>query len=217
MARPCRAFTGFHIHDYVDVGAPLRAVKRSMPLSVILTLICHASTDALRNAAFPLDEPLDAQGLAKAAAAAARIRRVDVAWTSPALRARQTAAALRLVAEVAPELRDLDFGAWSGRTFAEIEAEDPRALAIWTTDCAVAPHGGELVLHLLDRVSIWLSGIGDTEGRIVAVTHAAVARAAIVLALDAKPTAFWRIDIAPLCRIRLRGSSGLWTLLSMND
>jgi hypothetical protein len=85
-------------------------------MNVILTLICHASTQAVRNAGFPMDEPLDPQGHAKASALALDMRRVDAAWTSPALRARQTAAALELNAIVDPTLRDIDFGAWSGRS-----------------------------------------------------------------------------------------------------
>ena len=62
--------------------------------------ICHASTSAVREVAFPVDEPIDPQGQAKAAALAGALRRVDAASTSPALRAKQTAAALQLEATV---------------------------------------------------------------------------------------------------------------------
>ncbi len=46
----------------------------------------------------------------------------------------------------------------------------------------------------------------------MAVTHAAVVRAAVVVTLDAPPAAFWRIDIAPLTATVLRGGAGRWTL-----
>jgi broad specificity phosphatase PhoE len=184
-------------------------------MSVILTLICHASTLAVRNAAFPMDEPLDPQGHAKASALAADMRRVDAAWTSPALRARQTADALGLDATIEPALRDIEFGTWSGRSLAEVEATDPAAVAVWTTDCMAAPHGGESIIDLLHRTAPWFDTVGKAEGRIAAVTHAAVMRAAIILALDANPVSFWRIDIPPLCRVRLRGNAGRWTLLSV--
>jgi broad specificity phosphatase PhoE len=88
--------------------------------NVTLSLICHAPTRAIRDAAFPADEPLDPQGAAMAAAAADTIRRVDEAWTSPALRARQTADALRLDARIDPLLRDLDYGSWAGRLLDEV-------------------------------------------------------------------------------------------------
>jgi broad specificity phosphatase PhoE len=184
-------------------------------MSVILTLICHAATHAVRDAAFPADEPLDPQGLAKATALAADIRRVDAVWTGPALRARQTAAALGLKATVDPALSDLDYGTWAGRSLADIETATPGSMAVWTTDCSAAPQGGESIVELLARVAPWLATVGQANGRVVAVTHATVIRAAIVLALDANPVSFWRIDVAPLCRVRLRAKSGRWTLLSI--
>jgi broad specificity phosphatase PhoE len=184
-------------------------------MSVILTLICHASTRAVRDAAFPMDEPLDPQGLAKATELAAEIRRVDTAWTSPALRTRQTATALGLKAGIDPALRDIDYGTWSGRSLADIETATPEAIAAWAADCSAAPHGGESIIDLLQRIVPWFETVGRADGRVVAVTHAAVIRAAIVIALDAKPISFWRIDVAPLCRVRLRGNSGRWTLLSI--
>ena len=60
-----------------------------------LLLIRHASTDAVRRAAFPVDEPLDAAGRAAAALLAGRLGRGD-ALCSPARRARETAAAAGL-------------------------------------------------------------------------------------------------------------------------
>jgi phosphohistidine phosphatase SixA len=65
-------------------------------MSVRLILISHASTSAVREVAFPADEPIDPQGQAKASALAGELRRVDAAWTSPALRATQTATACNL-------------------------------------------------------------------------------------------------------------------------
>ncbi len=183
--------------------------------NVTLSLICHAPTRAIRDAAFPADEPLDPQGAAMAAAAADTIRRVDEAWTSPALRARQTADALRLDARIDPLLRDLDYGSWAGRLLDEVAATDPAGSAAWISDTSAAPHGGESIDELLNRVSTWLGTLVGRDGRIVAVTHASVIRAVVVRVLDAKPASFWRIDVAPLCRVRLRGQAGRWTLLSI--
>jgi broad specificity phosphatase PhoE len=183
-------------------------------MSVMLTVISHAPTRAVRDVAFPLDEPLDLRGRAQAAALAGEIRRVDAAWTSPALRARQTADALKLSATVEPALRDIDFGSWAGHSLAEIEASDPEGAAAWLTDCGAAPHGGESITDLLHRMAAWLGSVGTTEGRIVAVTHPSVIRAVVVVALGAAPVSFWRIDGGPLCRVRLRGDAGRWTLVS---
>jgi broad specificity phosphatase PhoE len=184
-------------------------------MSVILTLICHASTTAIREAAFPADEPIDKQGQAKASALGGKLRRVDAAWTSPALRAVQTAAALGLQAPADPALRDMDLGRWTGRSFADVQQAEPDAIAAWTGQNDAVPHGGESVTALLERITGWLDALKRQDGRIVAVTHSAVIRAAIVLAIDAKPISFWRIDIAPLCRVSLRANPNHWTLRSI--
>lgn len=59
-----------------------------------------------------------------------------------------------------------------------------------------------------------MDSLASARGRIVAVTHPAVIRAAILVALDAPPKSFWRIDIAPMSRtvMHLRGQA--WTLRS---
>jgi broad specificity phosphatase PhoE len=185
-------------------------------MSVRLTLICHASTSAVREVAFPADEPLDVQGQAKASALGRELRRVDAAWTSPALRARQAAAALQLEAMVDPVLRDVDLGRWTGRSFAEIQEIEPDGIVAWTSQSDASPHGGESVIVLLERIAGWLDALKREDGkRVAAVTHPAVIRAAVVHAIDAKPMSFWRIDIAPLCRVSLQGNPRSWTLRSI--
>ncbi|MBV9654980.1 MAG: histidine phosphatase family protein [Acetobacteraceae bacterium] len=183
-------------------------------MGVILTLISHAATVATRQAAFPLDEPLEQRAQGQAAALAGQLRRVDRAITSPALRARQTAAALGLQASVVSELRDLDCGRWAGRTLADVTSSNPDDVLAWTRDCTAKPHGGESVTELIERTARWLEAIGPGAARTVAVTHPATLRAALIVALRAEAAAFWRIDVAPLCRLRLRSNAGGWTLLS---
>jgi broad specificity phosphatase PhoE len=181
-----------------------------------LTLIRHAPSAATRRSAFPVDEPLDARALEEARALAPRLERADVAWTGPAARARQTAEALGLDATVASELDECDFGAWGGRTLAELDAEDPIAVAAWIEDPAAAPHGGEPLLAVLDRVRGWLDAHAGDGSRVVAVTHAGVIRAALVCALDAPAQAFWRFDVAPLSRTVLHAHDGRWTVRGVN-
>jgi len=184
-------------------------------LTVRLTLICHGSTRALREAAFPGDEPLEPQALAKAAALTPLLRRVDAAWSSPARRALETAAALGLAAETEAALADIDVGTWAGRSLADVEASDPAGLASWMSDAAACPHGGETIVALIRRVAGWLETLQGAEGRVFAVTHPAVIRAAVLIALDAPPVSFWRIDVEPLCFVRLQGRAGRWTLRSL--
>jgi broad specificity phosphatase PhoE len=181
-----------------------------------LTLIRHAPSDATRRSAFPVDERLDARALEEARALAPRLGRFDAAWTGPALRAGETAEALGLNATVASELDECDFGSWRGRTLAELHADDPAAVAAWMQDPAAAPHGGESLLELLERVRGWLSARAGDGSRTVAVTHAGVIRAAVVCALDAPPLAFWALDVAPLSRTVLHAHDGRWTVRGVN-
>lgn len=177
-----------------------------------LTLICHASTRAMRQAAFPEDEPIDAIGEAKASALAGHLRPAEQVWSSPALRARQTNQALSLDAELEPLLADCDYGRWVGRRLADIQIEEPDATLAWLSDPSAAPHGGESIQALLQRVAGWLDGLDADLDHIIAVTHAAVIRAAVIHALGAGAEAFWRIDVNPLTLTELRRSHGRWTL-----
>jgi broad specificity phosphatase PhoE len=179
-----------------------------------LILICHASTEAVRKAAFPVDEPLDPQGCARAAALAGHLPRVDRCWTSPELRARETARALQLNAEEQPLLRDCDYGSWRGLTFDEVQAREPDAAAVWLRDPTAAPHGGESILALIERVAAWLAGEQAHHQRSIVITHPAIIRAAVVHAIETTPQSFWRIDVGPLSCTRLSGRDGRWNLVS---
>jgi broad specificity phosphatase PhoE len=179
-----------------------------------LTLICHASTEALRKAAFPADEPLDCHDLADAAELAKRLPSADRCWTSPELRTRQTAELLKLNAISLSTLRDCDYGAWTGQTFEDVTARDPKAVDAWLHDPAAAPHGGESLMSLMQRIAQWLESEKAMNRRSILVTHATVIRAAIVHAIDATPKSFWRIDVAPLSVTRLSGHDGRWNLMS---
>jgi broad specificity phosphatase PhoE len=183
-------------------------------MTLRLTLLCHAFTDAVRRAVFPGDEPLDGRAAAQAAAAVGVLGAFDNVWTSPALRARQTAAALRLSAQDDPALRDCDFGRWTGLRLTDLETREPDAVAAWISNPAAAPHGGESILDILRRVGAWLDVRREEHGRGIAVTHPAVIRAAVIHVLGAPPQSFWRIDVEPLSITDLRRNGDRWTLRS---
>ena len=178
--------------------------------AVRLTLVSHAMTDAMAARRFPADEPLNDTGRRIVEAVAA----LDIAdgtrqLTGPERRARQTAQLLGLQAETEPLLADLDWGSWRGEALGNIGSADLKA---WLAEPAHAPHGGESITDLIDRVAGWLHSLTDNAPRTVAVTHPAVIRAAIMLALDSPPKSFWRIDIAPVSRTVLHFRGGRWTL-----
>jgi broad specificity phosphatase PhoE len=177
---------------------------------VRLTLVAHAMTDAMVAGRFPADELLNAVGR-RQLAPEVEVGTADLAITAPERRARQTAELLGLPAEVDDRLADLDFGRWRGGALGGVPAAE---LASWLTDPGRTPHGGESVVELVGRVRDWLAAVSARPGRVVAVTHPAVIRAAILAALDAPPKSFWRIDIAPASRTVLHFRGQAWTLRS---
>jgi len=179
-----------------------------------LILVCHASTETVRTASFPRDEPLDDHGRARAAELVGRLPSVDRCWCSPELRTRQTAEALGLSASVEPMLRECDYGRWAGKTFSEIVAHEPYAAKSWLRDPAATPHDGEAILDLIRRVATWLADEKTRDQRSIAVTHSTIIRAAIVHAIDAPPQSFWRIDIGPLSVTRMSSKGGPWNIIS---
>jgi broad specificity phosphatase PhoE len=180
-----------------------------------ISLICHATTRALRAATFGGDDSLDEIGRTKAEQLAGSLGRVDRCWSSPALRAKQTAAAFGLDAVPDERLRDCDFGRWTGLRMPAVLLKEPRKLVAWIRDPSSAPHGGESIPELLKRVSAWIAERGRDPGHTVAFTHPAVIRAAIVHVILAELPSFWRIDVLPLSRTDLRTNGRRWVLRSI--
>lgn len=180
-----------------------------------ITLICHATTRALRAAAFGGDDSLDEIGQEKAQSLAGSLGQVDRCWTSPALRARETATALGLTAVVDERLRDCDYGRWTGLRFQQVLLREPRKLVAWIRKPDSAPHGGESIPQLLQRVAAWMADRSREQGHTVAVTHSAVIRAAVVHVIQAQLPSFWRIDVLPLSQVELRTNGRRWVLRSI--
>jgi broad specificity phosphatase PhoE len=183
-----------------------------------LVLVRHAATPATRATAFPADEALDERGLADAAGLARALPAAPgEVLCSPARRCRQTAEAAGLgAATTHAALAECDFGAWAGRTPAEVHAADAEASTAWMTDADAAPHGGESLTVFCARVGAWLDAQAVCDGRAVAVTHGGVVRAALVHALGAPVMSFWRLDVAPLGIAELHAHDGRWTVTRLN-
>jgi broad specificity phosphatase PhoE len=180
-----------------------------------LDLMAHGASEATRAARFPADEALEASAAQALQALRGRLRPYACVLTAPARAARETAAALGVDAEVEPALRDCDYGRWRGLASKDVAEREPDAFAAWLGDPAAAPHGGESFAALIERVGAWLTQSLTREGATLAVTHAPVVRAAIVTALGAGPSAFARIDVAPLSLARLSGHGQRWNLVAL--
>ena len=176
---------------------------------VRLTLVSHAMTDAMSAGRFPTDEPINTLGHRQVAAVSPALGQADIVMSGPEKRAIQTAEQLGLTPIIERSLADLNVGRWRGDVLGGVESAD---LAVWLTDVTAAPHGGESIVELVTRVRGWLDALTTNRSRVIAVTHPAVIRAAILLTLDAPSKSFWRIDVSPASRTVLHYRGQAWTL-----
>jgi alpha-ribazole phosphatase len=142
--------------------------------SVTTKGICYGQSDVPVSLDDDLACKLVVGQLAGLATSVARV------WCSPWQRARgpaeRVATKLGLPLTIDERLSELDFGAWEGRPYAELEAE-PTFQAWMSSWQSASPPGGERLEDLLRRVSDWRAEVLLKGERALAITHAGVIRA----------------------------------------
>ena len=124
-----------------------------------------------------------------------------VAWCSPLLRAVQTAEALSpsIPRRILEDLAEIDFGAWNGLTWDEIERRDPalsaRKQRHWFD---IAPPGGETWSQVLARASAALAEIRRGPFPAIVVAHLGIGSALAHLLTGIDPHGF----VMEYCEIR---------------
>ncbi|MCD0482509.1 bifunctional RNase H/acid phosphatase [Streptacidiphilus sp. ASG 303] len=127
---------------------------------------------------------------------------VQAVVSSPLKRARQTAeaAAARLGLDVRIDegLRETDFGAWEGLTFAEVQERYPAELDAWLASPKAAPPGGESFAATARRVALSRDKLlARHPGRtVLLVTHVTPVKTLVRLALGAPPEALFRMELS---------------------
>ncbi|MGW6614329.1 bifunctional RNase H/acid phosphatase [Streptomyces erythrochromogenes] len=142
------------------------------------------------------------QAAAVAEALAAR-GTVQTVISSPLLRCRETARAVadRLGLDVTVEqgLREVDFGAWEGLTFAEVQERFPDDLQAWLDSPKAAPTGGgESFAAATRRISATRDRLlAAHAGRtVLLVTHVTPVKILVRLALGAPPESLFRMELS---------------------
>ncbi len=158
-----------------------------------------------------MDEPLEMDWQAAKGSRAGCFKRAPQWLGGPEARVRQTAELFGSALQIVPALADYDVGRWRGQRIDDLQRTEPEALQAWLSDPASAPHGGESVTQLCQRVGDWLEGLGTTPGHFVAITHPFVIRAALMKVMQCGPEAFNLIDVEPLSATELR-FNGRWRL-----
>ena len=138
------------------------------------------------------DLPLLPEGEEKARSLAPRLadRSFVEVWTSPRQRARRTAELAGLHATaVTPDLAELDYGGYEGRTTAEISEELGREWSVWRDGIVPGDTPGETLAQVGERVDRVLARartrLGD--GDVALVAHGHVLRILTVRWLDLGP------------------------------
>ncbi|MER5373301.1 histidine phosphatase family protein [Streptomyces sp. NPDC002553] len=156
--------------------------------------------------------PLSERDLDGAGAYLASLPAHPAALMSPSVGSALVATALGLQAAVEPALRDLDYGAWCGRTVADVVAAEPYGYSRWLTDPDAAPHGGETTRRLCERIGCWLDSLPPDTPRTLAIVEAPVMQAVLVHALSAPLRAFWKLPVPPLRTVDLACRDGVWNI-----
>uniref|UniRef100_A0AAU2VA44 Bifunctional RNase H/acid phosphatase n=1 Tax=Streptomyces sp. NBC_00003 TaxID=2903608 RepID=A0AAU2VA44_9ACTN len=182
-----------------DLGAPATFV-----------LLRHGETALTPSKRFSgsggTDPELSAVGRGQAervAAALAERGTIQAIVSSPLRRCRETAAAvaarLGLDVHIEEGLRETDFGAWEGLTFAEVRERYPDDLDAWLGSAKAAPTGGgESFATVSRRVSAARDRLIAAYPRrtVLAVTHVTPIKTLVRLALGAPPESLFRMELS---------------------
>lgn len=157
-----------------------------------------------------LDSPLTRTGFAQADAMGAALagllrRNPDLQLhVSPSGRALQTMA---IVAEQIGKdwftavhdvrLKEIDVGAWAGRTYAEIIAEQGDIIDRETRLFSARPPRGEWYDDIAARLSAWIADIADDSGDRLVIMHGLSSRVLRGLLLGLPIDPFFKAPIAP--------------------
>ncbi len=161
-----------------------------------------------------IDDPLSDKGWAQMRAAVADDAPWQAVVSSPLRRcaafADEVAHRHRLPLRLDERFKEIGFGAWEGRTKAEISAGDAQALRRFYADpVACRPPGAEPLAEFERRVAAaWRDLLRVHAGRhVLLVAHAGVIRMVVVQTLAARPERMFRIQVpnAAITRIRVDG------------
>lgn len=194
-------------------------------MSVALYWVRHGAHDQLgwrlsgRSPGVVLAEP----GLDQARRAGRRLQGASVrtVYTSPLERTRQTAEAIARAcgAELMEDeaLIEIDFGLWSGCDIVDLDRR--AAFVRWNAgrDQACA-EDGESMIDVQARVLRWMEArVAESPVAVVAVSHADVIKAAVMVALGLSPRAHDRLEVSPGSITCIAGSPLGYRLMGLNE
>ena len=134
---------------------------------------------------------------------------LDAVYSSPLLRARQTAEAIAkphgLTTQIVDDLIEVDVGVWEDRSWEEIQNTDAAAYQAFMTDAAVNPYlGGENLQTVLTRAAPALEKLmQENVGRLITIVAHNVVNRAYLAQLMGMPLARYRSIPQDNCGVTL--------------
>jgi alpha-ribazole phosphatase len=151
------------------------------------------------------DVPMNPTGRLQALALAQRLSKepLDLIYVSDLQRTVETARAVvayhTCPVIVEPRLREIRFGKWEGKTYAEIARDDPETLRAWETRAPQASGpGGETLAQLADRIQSFLDDLGQAAAgkTVLIVSHSGALQVMLCLLLGLSPTQYWQFRLS---------------------
>lgn len=112
-----------------------------------------------------------------------------------------------------PALREIHFGTWENRLWADVNAEDPQAIhAFWDQPGETAPPGGESWNSLMARVTGAVDALLSTHDTVIVVAHFGAILAQAQRAAGWTPQEAFRHKLEPLSLTETRRGPDGWRL-----
>jgi broad specificity phosphatase PhoE len=189
----------------------------------VVILVRHGTHDEVGRVLSGRSEiALNSQGRAEAEALARAMKGTKLAslHTSPRLRATETIAPFTarggLAVRTAPALDEIDFGAFTGRTFADLDG-DPDWQR-WNAERGTARcPGGETMGDVVDRAAGYVAALAPENFPALCVTHCDVIRGLVARLLGIDFSRMFSFDIDPGSRTTIDLAGGTMRLLTLNE
>ncbi len=178
-----------------------------------IDLIRHGEPVGGRKFRGSVDDPLSEIGWAQMRETVHGHRPWTRIVTSPLKRcqgfAEDLATRLDIPLEIAPDLREISFGEWDGRSVQDIDSKTPEALSLfWQDPVRHPPPGGERIEAFARRVeAAWRTLLDRNTGEhVLVVCHGGVIRMVLCRAVLGMPLDhLWHLEVpyAAVSRVRI--------------
>jgi probable phosphoglycerate mutase len=193
-------------------AAPRRGWHPPTAPPTTLVLVRHGVTDHTTRKVFSgglasSNPPLNDEGRAQVRATAEWLSpmrdQIDALVASPVRRTHESAEILGEIlghdVEFEEGIAEMEFGAWDGLTFADVQEQFPDELSAWLGNLEHAPGGGESFRAVAERVLAGRDRIVEAyAGRtVLVVSHVTPIKTLVADALGAPLEALFRMELSP--------------------